>query len=736
MSTSALKLTGSFDEFEPRGPAWIDLAVASERSDLSIGQLRRRCQEWQRSGHARKAEPGEEDVGNWRVREDADPRLAAVKDLATLNRGFDLRQIADRHRVEVTRRKAAVEGWDEAMAAGRKLDWTEAQVSTHYVSRLKLETPGFRVSRRTLYNWRRDYRRDGLRGLCNQAWLDAGEQIASGSTGKYDGDPWWECAKRLWLLSSQPKADTVYDHAKFDAELNGWTVPVGKRQFRRLIAEIPRGESIRKREGDKAFVDKLGAYVERDYAQLSSNDLWWADHHRFDVLVTHEGREVRPWLTAWMDARSRRIVGYSIFVGDPSSDEVLGSFRNAVVACGVPSTIYIDNGKDFDSRAVTGLTKAQRRKIKQSMGDTTEAIERRGVMPSLGVTVKHALPYNARAKTVERFFRTVKERFCKFIDGYVGGSIGEKPHDLAKIIKGKRLLTLAELSEAFDEWVEGDYHDRVHQGDGLHGRTPRRCFDEELESLRTTDRELLDYLCCRRYGPVRVGRQGVTFNRLNYGQHDVRLQRMIGEQVLLVIDERDVTSVTVEQLDGKIVTRVQSNRRISPNAPAADLKAALADKRKDDRIRKQASEQRARAADDVADRMVRMAAERRAAAAAEADRNPPQPPSSVQPVGTRAADDFSTFKQLERAMAENRRAVGAEAPDLQAALDAASNRPRNDGEARPFRGLTYTGGTDALDHDGTDAGSSRGDDAAESRDILDLMRRAAESRGEGEDDAE
>ena len=694
-----LRLAGDFDPAD-RGPKWLDLAVASERSDLSVGQLRRLCQTWQRTGHARDAEPGEGGAGQWRIREDADPRLAAVKTLPQLNGDFDLRTLSDKQRGELLRREAAVRGWDEAMAAGRRLDWTEQQVSDHYVSRLKLEHPGFRVSRRTLYDWRRDYRAEGRKGLVAATW----QSPVDAAKPSLDGDPFFEFGKRLYLLPNRPSVKSCYDHACFEAVKEGWPT-VSERHFRRCIGKLDADLVTLRREGPKALDDKRLPYLERDYSQIDANAMWVADHHRCDVLVLFNGKPTRPWLTAWQDMRSRMIVGWSMFCHDPNADVVLSSFRAAALGHGVPECVYLDNGKDFDARMLQGLTKAQRRALAGSLGGEVAGIDRRGVFPQLGCEVRHARPYNAKAKPIERTFRSFKDRFMVWHDGYVGGKPEDKPHDLARAIKAGKLLTFEELRDGFAEFVEGGYNDRPHDGQAMDGKSPRAVHAAELATLRTAPADLIDWLCCRREGPVKVRRNGVTWQGVNYGQHDAKLRELQDRQVMLVVDGSDISRVGVERLDGSILGYVPANGKVSPLATAQELREAHADLRKTQKTMTAAAKQRPRMADDPVDRMRRMNAEKRAAAAAEAGRNPP-PPASVRPVGTPAAADYRQFQRQLDERSNTRKAAGAEAFDADAVMRLA-------GEVHH--------------RDGAEVADVQGREAEGRYDVLDLMRRAAAS---------
>lgn len=55
----------------------------------------------------------------------------------------------------------------------------------------------------------------------------------------------------------------------------------------------------------KAYNDRCAPYIRRIYEDIASNEWWIADNHTFDVIVVDKnGKQHRPYLTAFMDARS------------------------------------------------------------------------------------------------------------------------------------------------------------------------------------------------------------------------------------------------------------------------------------------------------------------------------------------------------------------------------------------------------------------------------------------------
>jgi transposase InsO family protein len=173
-----------------------------------------------------------------------------------------------------------------------------------------------------------------------------------------------------WLNKRGRSMAVAYDRAVDKAQEMGWTI-CSYRHAQRILKKIPLAEQIKRREGDKAFTDKVEPNIRRDWSDVPANRIWNADHHNFDVLVKvgqrvdpNTGEEVailkRPWLSAWQDCRSRKIVGWCIRAEDPNTDAILLAFRHAVLTHGLPDKAYTDNGKTYDCRYLTGQTKAMR----------------------------------------------------------------------------------------------------------------------------------------------------------------------------------------------------------------------------------------------------------------------------------------------------------------------------------------------------------------------------------------
>lgn len=652
MSALPLETSDAIEPVQPapRGVQWIDLAEAARRSGWSDGHIRRWCPGWERRGLARKQRPQGRGKPEWYVREDASPRFARVQSADA--RPFDDRHLTDPQRAALNGRLAIVQRWEQALRAGLTLGFNRDRVTEHFL--LELQAEGRALSRATLYNWLAAYERDGKAGLVDgrsradekrlltptgamRVDPDSGEVIG----GRHD-DPFLNFVRNMWLTTARARLTSCHEAACYQAKLNGWGVRSYK-SCQRMIDAIPEPVKIKFREGGKAYTDKAEPFVERDYASLKSNEIWCGDHHRFDVIVAHEGQLVRPWLTAWQDVRSRKIVGWLIFAHDPNQDTIVLAFRNAVRAHGVPERVYVDNGKDYDAEALQGETKVQRRRrrgLKVEYDPTTMG----GIFGGLGVRTTHCVIYHGQSKPIERWFREACQRFSKTFATYCGRNTDEKPDTLKDALKRGEAPTLAEFTDAFAAWLPTE-HARPHTGDGMDGRTPDQVHAACLDHVVTAPEALLDLLLMKASKPVKVGQNGVAWQGINYGQFEPELHSRLGQLVQLRYDPADLSRVVVFDRAGRFVCAASANRRMPFAAGQQDLRAAMQLKRRARRVVNEARATGMRIVQDPTDVMIQAAVERNRAAATDRPADAPLPPAPARAVRTPFDDQLPAIQR-------------------------------------------------------------------------------------------
>ena len=165
------------------------------------------------------------------------------------------------------------------------------------------------------------------------------------------------------------------------------------------------------REGEKAYHDKVEAYIERDISKLEVGDVLIADGHvlNFQVINPFTGKPTRATLVGFLDWKSTALVGYEIMMTE-NTQCIAAALRNSILNLGIiPKVVYQDNGKAF--------------KAKYFQHTDFDEAGFNGVYSNLGIKSVFAKPYNARAKVIERFFLEFQEEFEKMMPSYIGTSI-------------------------------------------------------------------------------------------------------------------------------------------------------------------------------------------------------------------------------------------------------------------------------------------------------------------------
>lgn len=151
------------------------------------------------------------------------------------------------------------------------------------------------------------------------------------------------------------------------------------------------------REGEKAYHDKVEAYIERDISKLEVGDVLIADGQvlNFQVINPLTGKPTRATLVGFLDWKSTALVGYEIMMTE-NTQCIASALRNAILNLGlIPKVVYQDNGKAF--------------KAKYFQHTDFDESGFNGVYSNLGIKSVFAKPYNARAKVIERFFGHLKD---------------------------------------------------------------------------------------------------------------------------------------------------------------------------------------------------------------------------------------------------------------------------------------------------------------------------------------
>ena len=265
--------------------------------------------------------------------------------------------------------------------------------------------------------------------------------------------------ERLEALQPQPRADRGRCRA-LDSETEAALVQLRREvpevslpvllklaRTRRIVASDfspPKDSLYRlfKRHGlDK---DRQVPADRRRFETELSNDMWQSDClHGPKVVV--DGKLRKSYLFAIIDDHSRLIPHAQFYLS-----ETLDSYRDCLLLAlekrGLPRRLYVDNGSVFRSH-----------KLKYACA-------------RLGIALLHTVPYSPEGRgKIERFFRTVRMQLFPLLS---------------------ESLSLIELNGRLHQWLQHEYHQRVHSSTG---QTPLERYLAHVSLLRAAPRDLRDY---------------------------------------------------------------------------------------------------------------------------------------------------------------------------------------------------------------------------------------------------
>jgi putative transposase len=197
-------------------------------------------------------------------------------------------------------------------------------------------------------------------------------------------------------------------------------------------------------------------YILRQYKDLEPFECIVGDQHRFDFWVHDRelDRVLRMEGYFWLDLRTR--APYGISIADRYNSYMIGlAMRMGIKHWGKFQTAYTDNGKPETSKYTNSILNDLRAYGMQELDiselyktndgyaiEGNEECEVIDVVSTSQAWHRHARPYNAKAKLIERFFQTI-ERIL--LDLGVPGLVRElKGTSEEKALSDKRLKRLKE----------------------------------------------------------------------------------------------------------------------------------------------------------------------------------------------------------------------------------------------------------------------------------------------------
>lgn len=273
------------------------------------------------------------------------------------------------------------------------------------------------VALSSLYAWQKL-----VHGVPREDWLPALAPRHGGGRGDAELPPEaWTQLKSDFLRPERPNFTDCYRRLEAVAAREGWTLPALRTLERRMM-EIPEAQRVLARDGVDALRRMFPAQ-QRDRSVFHALEAVNADGHTWDVFVRWpDGTIGRPHMCAFQDLYSGKILAWRV-------DQALTwhsvrlAFGDLVERFGIPRACWLDNGREFAAKRITGgQANRYRFKLREE--------EPEGLMTTLGVQVHWTTPYHGQAKPIERAFRDMAQGLAKhpaFAGAYTGNSPTAKP---------------------------------------------------------------------------------------------------------------------------------------------------------------------------------------------------------------------------------------------------------------------------------------------------------------------
>jgi len=417
------------------------------------------------------------------------------------------------------------------------------------------------------------------------------------------------------LNPNKVKIGSAITHLKFVVRMNLGESPSDERTLRRWCEEWRDNhpaEWAQAREGSKYVSERIIKSIIRDDSLLKVGDVWVADGHvlSFDIMNPATGKAQRMTMIMVMDWASRYPVGASLaFTED--SQHILAAFRNGFLNAAIlaknnpipgtdrdsdldkedsesgesqdryndqnqaltepnpvwhtyhpdyplavlPKYVYLDNGRAFKSKL-----------FNERWEDHDLVADLGGIFPQLNIGVSFAESYNAKAKVIERFFKTFQEQFERFISSFRGSSIPDKPANLMRNEKWAKKLfeskppTIEETMQMIAFYVRQFYGNTPHAG--LKRRTPYEVFSNGvIEQDRLIEAGKLSFLMLAMERKS-IRSEGIRLNHMLYWHE--KLVDNIGKPCLIRYDYNDIRWILVYTKENKFICQAELRRAQHP----------------------------------------------------------------------------------------------------------------------------------------------------------------------------
>ncbi|HEY8163869.1 MAG TPA: hypothetical protein VIF34_16620 [Methylocystis sp.] len=380
----------------------------------------------------------------------------------------------------------------EALEAAQRNTKARTDIYRHWASLPLVDVKGgagvCNYSIGTLRRFYRDYRRAGVAAFARKGRSDKGRKRVV-MTARYDA---W--AQQVGLTDLEAVAEDVKGYIRgwhkawesvsairlhaishlekltrergFDPPAGVCEIPLNVIKAERHFRRVPEFKKDR-----KAFEDNSPA-IRRTTDGLLPMDVVVGDVHPLDFFLPEiEGYQRHAKAICWLDVATKRL--WATVVCFPKGKSVrnanvIASFMQMAAEWGLPKTLYLDNGKEYNFAEF--IADAQHL---GSQGMKIGGEEERK-------TLRRARPYAARSKVIEGVFAQLGLLLAK-VDGYIGGD--RMKSKVANVGKAPIPFPSIELFPQVIEGIVTQYNTKRQGKDAqLAGLSPIEAYNSAIEA--------------------------------------------------------------------------------------------------------------------------------------------------------------------------------------------------------------------------------------------------------------
>ncbi|MDG3576007.1 transposase domain-containing protein [Rhizobium sp. YJ-22] len=248
----------------------------------------------------------------------------------------------------------------------------------------------------------------------------------------------WAALKSDYLRPEAPRFSACYRRVTEAAKKKGWApIPSERSLRRRLDAEVEKSVQVYTREGKKK-AEQLYPPQVRTKDHLHAMEIANTDGHQLDLFVWapwNKKSPVRVILLGIQDIYSGKVLSWRLASAE-TWDVVRACIGDMIEDFGIPEHFYMDNGRAFASKAISGG--AAHRNLFRKKASTKanrfgiDEEEMSGILKNFGIEPHFTKVYHGQSKPIERAWRDLAEEISKHpaMSGcYTGPNTNAKPEN-------------------------------------------------------------------------------------------------------------------------------------------------------------------------------------------------------------------------------------------------------------------------------------------------------------------